>query len=105
MVKKESFKHKAAKELLKTWLDPIFEVKPEQEFGSFQPDLSIYSGTRLDAFYEVTHTHPLHGKKLGLMQYWSELNNIHIPVFEIEAEWILRQCEKPERFECDIFWI
>lgn len=100
---KESYKHRTAKHLLKKWLEPCYTVKTEEAFGYFQPDISIYSGTRLDAFYEITHTNPLNGKKLGLMQYWGYVNNIHIPVFEIEAEWILKQCEKPERFECDIF--
>lgn len=105
MKNKESYKHKTAKHLLKKWLEPNYIVKTEEAFGCFQPDISIYSGTRLDAFYEVVHTHAINGKKLGLMQYWGYINNTHIPIFEIEAEWILRQCEKPERFICDTYWI
>jgi len=98
----ESYKHKAAKEVLAGWLSELFMLAVEQPFYlhgkcSFIPDVTAfdYNGDYY-AIYEVVHKHGLDAKKLSRIQQWSYLNQIPINVYEIEAEWILLQVVPPE---------
>ena len=98
----ESYKHRAAKAVLKTWLQEYFEVKEEQEIMLndriyFIPDLTCFENNEIVAFYEVCHTHSLNAKKIGRVQFWNYTNNSHAGLYEVEAEWILRQIERPDK--------
>mgnify|MGYP000852413406 CR=1 FL=1 len=104
----ESYKHRAAKWVLKTWLqDRGFEVKTEEMFDvdgwKFYPDITIYLDNQIQAFYEVVHTHPVDWKKLSCMQHYCWNNKLEILMHEVDAEWILRQIESPERILCFTF--
>ena len=95
----ESYKHKAAKEVLAQWLSSDYTVKPEQFFGEgtwvFSPDITTFTEGQIDAFWEVVHTHEIDGRKLGKMQYFCYVNEQEIQCHEVEAEWILSQTDKP----------
>ena len=99
-LKKESYKHRAAKWVLKNWLEDLFEVREEAEFNvdgwKFRPDLTTYTDNHVQAFYEVVHQHPVDARKLSRMQHYCWENNLEILLHEVDAEWILRQMEKPE---------
>ena len=103
MKSKESYKHKKAKEVLADWLKSDYDVKVEQTFENggypFRPDISVYSGGRLQAFYEVVHTSDPSGKTIGRMQMYCYLNENPIVFHLVDAEYILRQCEKPEKIK------
>jgi len=96
----ESYKHRAAKEVLASWLKSDFDVKKESEFVAdgwkFIPDIAVFREGHVQAFYEVVHKHPVDAKKLGRMQYYCFYNNINLLCHEVDAEWILRQTQKPE---------
>lgn len=65
----------------------------------FIPDIACYKNGILTSIYEVIYSHALTGHKLGLIQYWCYLNSKAISVFEISADYILSQIEKPEILE------
>ena len=101
-LKRESYKHRAAKTVLRHWLeDDGFDVREEQRFNVegwiFYPDLVAYKDGHIQAFYEVIHTHPVDWKKLSCMQHYCWSNHLELLMHEVDAEWILRQIEKPER--------
>lgn len=97
---KESYMHRAAKAVLKTWLQDDYEVRTEAEFDidgwKFVSDIATFTDGHLQAFYEVTHRHPVDAKKLGRMQHYCFANNLDIFCHEIDASWILSQVGKPE---------
>jgi hypothetical protein len=96
----ESYKHKAAKEVLAGWLKDDFDVIPEVELSidgwAFIVDLVTYRNGHIQAFYEVTHTHPVDARKLCRMQHYCWMNYLDIFCHEVDAEWILRQVTKPD---------
>lgn len=98
---KESYKHAHAKAVLMEWLGS--DARQEVEFINggwrFIVDVVDYAEGHIQAFYEVTHTHPVDGLKLAKMQYYCYVNNLDVPCYEVEAEYILRQVEKPEKIE------
>lgn len=97
---KESYKHYLAKRVLTNWLSQNFTVRQEENFIFFKPDLSIYNENGIFAFYEIEHKNGITGKKLNKMMYWAYFNDIHIPVHEVSADWILNQCRKPKKLIC-----
>jgi hypothetical protein len=106
--KNESYKHKNAIQVLKSWFEPEYICIPEQKFfvGSdllFVPDLTLTQEGTTRAIYEVVHKHGLTGKKLGLIQYWCSLN-YDFPVYEVNADWILDQTGKPDIIQADKFY-
>jgi hydroxyacyl-ACP dehydratase HTD2-like protein with hotdog domain len=103
----ESYKHESAKQVLKKWFEPEYTVEIEKEFFidgklSFIPDITLMQETTIRAIYEIVHKHGLNGKKLGLIQYWCFLN-YDFPVYEINADYILNQVNKPDVIEADKF--
>ena len=105
----ESYKHKKAKEVLSDWLSKEYLVKVEQTFENsgypFRPDISVYSGGQLQAFYEVVHKSDPSGKTIGRMQMWCYMNNTEVLLHVVNAEYILCQCEKPikiEKLTCEL---
>lgn len=102
--KKESYKHRAAIDILSGWLEEWFKVRHEVEFyidGSiaFVPDITCYEDKEIVAFYEVHHTHEMDYKKLGRMYEWTYRNQSQAGIYEISAEWILVQTEKPDKLQ------
>jgi hypothetical protein len=80
---------------LAEWVNGKMEVPFEIDGQiAFVPDVVTN-----DRLYEVVHSNPIHGRKLALMQYWSYRNRTDLVVFEVSAEFILRQTEKPEIIE------
>lgn len=99
MSSKESYKHESAKAVLRKWLSKNFTAHTEVNFGEFVPDVVTYDNNQIQAFYEVVHTSDVTGKKIGLMQYFCYVNNLDIYLHTVDAEYILRQCEPPEKIE------
>ncbi len=96
----ETIYHKAAVRELAEWLGGVIE----QEFKVggqivFVPDVTCYKDGILDCIYEVVHSHPLTAKKYGLIQYYCYMNACELTVFEISADFIMKQTEKPYRIE------
>ena len=96
--KNETGYHKFAVKELASWVNGI----PEQPFYIddsilFVPDVTCYKDGVLDSLYEVVYSHPLSGKKLGLIQEWCYRNASELSVFEVSADFILKQTKKPER--------
>ena len=96
--------HKFAVMQLAEWVSGEIE-KPFYIDGqiAFVPDVA-----KDDRLYEVVYSHALDGRKLAMMQYWSYRNKTDLTVFEVDAEYILKQTEKPEfieSFNCHIIEI
>jgi len=59
----------------------------------------VYRNGIIDSIYEVVYKNPLNGRKLGLIQYWCYRNNTELVVYEISADYILKQTEKPKEIK------
>ena len=57
-------------------------------------DVAIQEKGAIVYGFEVKHTHAVNDRKKRF------LADLHLEVFEIEAEWILRQVSKPENLKC-----
>lgn len=104
--KKESGYHKFAVQQLSSWVCGIIE-QPFYIEGCivFVPDVVCYKDGILDSMYEVVYSHPLNGRKLAWINDWCYRNSCEVSVFEVSADYILKQTEKPERIttmECYI---
>lgn len=96
----ESGFHKYAVRELSSWVNGIRDQHFKIDgITAFVPDVTCYKNGILDSIYEVVHTHPLTGKKLGMIEYWCYRNATELSVFEVSADFILRQTNKPERIE------
>lgn len=96
----ESGYHKSAKEILAKWVNGKIE-QPFEVNGKavFVPDVTCYKNGILECIYEVVHSNPLSAHKYGLIQFWCYKNFTDLTVYEISADYILAQTEKPERIE------
>jgi len=96
--KNESGKHRHAVEDLAEWVNGKIEVPfyIDSEIA-FVPDIVCTDNGIITAMYEVVNTHPVSGHKLAMIQMWSYFNHTEFSLFEVSAEWILKQTEKPER--------
>ena len=89
--------HKHAVMELASWVNGVAELPfTVDDKIVFVPDVTVFKEGILDKIYEVVYSNPVDGKKLAMMQYWSYVNQISFSVFEISAEYILAQTEKPE---------
>ena len=100
----ESYKHLFAKKLLAHWLKSEYKTKTEVKFYAgeyiwFIADIVCYDKDIPFAVYEVTHKHGIDFKKLMRIQLWSYRNNIQLQVYEVQAEWILRQIKQPDKLK------
>jgi hypothetical protein len=98
--KNETGYHKHAVKQLAEWVNGI----TEKEFYidsciAFVPDVVCYENGVITNMYEVVYSHPIDGKKLGMIQAWSYFNSSEFSLFEVSADWILKQTKKPERIE------
>ena len=92
--------HRSAVQILASWVygtvEQPFYIDSEI---AFVPDVICKEDGRVREMYEVYHTHPIGGKKLAMIQAWGFFNGTGFSVFEIDADFILRQTKKPERIE------
>lgn len=96
--KKETGYHKYAVEELATWVQGVVEQPFYIEDKiAFVPDIVCYKDGILDSFYEVVHSHPLNGHKLGLIMDWCYRNATEVSVYEVSADYVLAQIKKPDR--------
>lgn len=100
----ESYKHYFAKKLLAKWLSYEYKTGMEINFYNgdkicFIADIVCYDDNVPFAIYEVIHKHGIDFKKLMKIQQWSYKNNIQLQVYEVQAEWILRQIKQPDKLK------
>jgi hypothetical protein len=103
MKKKSRFKkhetgyHASAVKILAGWVNGKIEQKfyHDGQF-IFVPDIVCYKNGIIDCIYEVVYSHPLSAKKYGLIQYWCYMNVKELTVFEVSADYILKQTSKPD---------
>ena len=92
--------HIGAVEILARWTGGIIEPEFRVENSIvFIPDIACYENGILKSIYEVVYTHPLTGRKLGLIEYWCYRNGTELTIFEVSADYILAQTNKPERIQ------
>jgi hypothetical protein len=96
----ESGYHKSAKEILASWVNG----KVEQEFKvdgkiCFVADVAVYKDDKLDFVYEVVHTHPMTGRKYGMIQFYCYRTLSQITIFEVTSDFILKQTSEPKEIE------
>ena len=97
----ESYKHKAAKDVLEQWLkDDYIKIVPEEKFclGGyiwFVPDLTCYTEEGVRDMYEIVHTSDVSHFKQWKMQQYFDIHNWNVNVFRVDAEWILKHTQKP----------
>ena len=92
--------HSAAVKILAEWTNGKIE-QPFYVDGKmiFVPDVVCFKNGIIDCIYEVVYSHPLTGKKYGLIQYWCYRQMTELTVYEISADYILKQVCKPDRIE------
>jgi hypothetical protein len=61
--------------------------------------VTCYKDGVIECVYEVVYSHPLTAKKYGLIQFYYYREVKEMTVYEISADFILRQTKKPERIE------
>lgn len=90
--------HKHACIELAEWVDGSVNEDPFTVDGVFMftPDVITTDSGIITGVYEVVKSHPVDGKKLGKIQYWCYRNFTELTVYEIDADYILSQTEKPE---------
>lgn len=89
--------HRSAVRILAEWVNG----NPEYKFylnGKyyFVPDVTVMKNKVPTILYEVVYKNDFTGKKLGKIQFWCYCNAIDMTVYEVSADWILSQTEKPE---------
>jgi len=93
----ETYLHHEAVKILRRWVKGKREVRFELDgYPVFVADVATYDNNIVQRVYEVTYKHPVDGKKLGMIQYWCYRNMTPLTVFEVSAEYILKQIKKPE---------
>lgn len=98
--KNESGYHESAKEILAAWVNGKVERKFYADGKiAFVADVAVYKNGKLDFLYEVVHTHPMTGYKLGMIQLYCYRNVAQITVFEVSSHFILKQTGPPEEIE------
>ncbi len=92
--------HKWAVRQLAYWVNGETE-EPFLYDGSivFVPDVTVRNDGILTTIYEVVYKHPINGRKLGMIEYWCYMTGTQLTVFEVSADYILAQTEKPDRIE------
>jgi len=97
---KQTGYHRSAVKILAEWVDGLVECPFYIEDSiAFVPDVTVRKNDIIESIYEVVYSHPVDGKKLGMMQYWCYLNGTSFEVFEVSADFILKQTCKPGRIE------
>jgi hypothetical protein len=98
---KESYKHLYAKQVLSFWLKPYFDIKQEYIFYDngmmlFVTDIACFRYEKLRQIYEISHRNSMSAKKLAMIHYWQYTNGQRFCIYEVEAETILQQIQKPK---------
>ena len=98
--KKETGYHRHAKMELTEWVNGEMEKEFKVDGKTvFIPDVICVKNGIIDCVYEVLYSHPINGYKLGMIQYWCYMNGVELTVYEVSAEYILKQTAKPDRIE------
>jgi hypothetical protein len=104
--KNESGYHKSAVHILAEWVGgTIEEPFYIDSVIAFVPDVTCRENGVITCLYEVVHKHFIDGRKLDMMQMWSYFNYQSLTVYEVSADFILKQTEKPnfiDTMECHI---
>jgi hypothetical protein len=98
--KNETGYHKHAVIQLAEWVDG--EIEKEFYIDDsivFVSDVVCYENNVLKSIFEVVYSNPMTGRKLGIIQNWCYRNATELSLFEVSADWILKQTGKPERIE------
>jgi hypothetical protein len=93
--KNETGYHKFAVQQLAEWVGG----EAEKQFKVDGRIVFVPDVVKDDTVYEIVYSHPIDGKKLGMMQYWCYRNSSEMTIFEVSADFILSQTKKPERIE------
>jgi len=89
--------HEFAVIRLANWLNGIIEYPFKVDNNIlFISDIACFENGILNSIYEVVYSYPLTGRKLGLIEYWCYLNSTSLIVYEISADFILKQIAKPD---------
>lgn len=102
---KESYKHKYAKHLLANWLkEKYLRIDIESSFSMcgftwFIPDLACYNENGIIDVFEVVHTHNVSLLKQWKMYVYFKTHKWKVNVYQIQAEWILRQVDVPKKLQ------
>ena len=98
--KHESGYHKHAVQELASWVDGRTEVEFKVDDKLvFVADVVSFDEDEIIHIYEVVHSHPVDGRKLGMIQYYCHANSTELVVYEVSADFILKQTEKPDQIE------
>jgi hypothetical protein len=97
----ESYKHLYAKEVLTKWLQPYYIVEQEYKFYDnglilFTVDIACFRYSKIREIYEICHKNSMSAKKLAMIHYWQYTNGQRFCIYEVEAETILQQIQKPK---------
>ena len=98
---KESYKHLFAKNMLAEWLMTNYlRVETEVKFCDqgeifFIADIACYTEDGLTDIFEVVHKNGLDYRKLNIIQYYQYINRHYFNVWEVQAETILVQIQRP----------
>ena len=101
----ETYLHRKAIEVLHDWIRVDYlRIDLEQQFSiggfvKFIPDLTCYDENGIEVIYEVTYKSPINAFKLAKMQLYFWNHNITPLVYEIDAKWILKNVNKPDKLE------
>jgi hypothetical protein len=90
--------HKHACIELAEWVNGKVNEEPFTVDGVFMftPDVITTDNNIVTGIFEVVKSHPVDGKKLGKIQYWCYRNFTELTVYEVDADYILKQTERPE---------
>lgn len=98
--------HRSAKEILAAWVNGIQEYKlMHKDSIVIVPDVVCIENGVIIFAYEVTHSNKLTGKKLAMYDYWCYMNRCSLTLFEVSADYILAQTEKPSYISADCYII
>lgn len=98
--KHETGYHGSAVYILSQWVGGIIEMPFVMDSSIvFVPDVVKMSNGVVQCLFEVVYSHPVNGKKLGMMQYYCYRNFTSLTVYEISADFILKQTEKPKELK------
>ncbi len=101
LIKSETGYHKEAVKILARWVKGKREIPFYVENSIvFIPDVVVYINGIISCIYEVVYSHPLIGRKLAIIEYWCYRNATDLTVYEISADYILKQLKKPDVFQC-----
>lgn len=112
----ESYQHKYAKQVLKSWIlsnnelvnEHVIKIVEERAFCMcgfviFRPDLTVYNEDGVRLFIEVLKTHPVLQRKIELIKMFLKFHDWNCRLIEIKASWIMDQIKIPNKLKFNEF--